>query len=284
MRLVSYGSPGRERPGILTDAGVIPAEDLEPGCGSVRGLLAGGPLARLVPRLQAWRGRPLPLSMLRLGPPVTEPRSIICIGLNYRSHALEQKKPWPKQPLLFAKTTSALAGCQDDLTLPENDPRLDYEVELAVVIGERTHRVLPEDALGRVAGYLVANDLSARRWQHEDGQWFRAKSCDGFLPCGPALVTPEEAGPIEAMRLTTEIRGEVLQDASAGDLIHGVPALISYISRHITLEPGDLILTGTPAGVGCWRTPPRYLAAGDAVTCAISGLGEVRTRILAGSA
>lgn len=281
MRLISHGHPGRERGGVLHGGGVVPLDELEPGVTSIRQVLAEGRLARVRERLEAYRGRPLPMTMLRLGPPVPDARTIICIGLNYRSHALEQKKPWPKQPLLFAKGPNALAGASDDIPLPDQDPRLDYEVELAVVIGTRARAVAEEEALAHVAGYMVANDVSARRWQHEDGQWFRAKSCDGFLPCGPALVTVDDAGPVEAMRLTTHVNGELVQDAPASDLIHPVPRLIAYISRHVTLEPGDIICTGTPAGVGCWRTPPRFLAAGDVVTCAITPLGEIRNRVAA---
>jgi 2-keto-4-pentenoate hydratase/2-oxohepta-3-ene-1,7-dioic acid hydratase in catechol pathway len=281
MRLVSYGVPGREKAGVLIGERVVPCEEMVANVGTMRAALAEGNLARLQEKAANWSGRAVPLSMLRLGPPVPDPRSIICVGLNYRSHALEQKKPWPKQPLLFAKSQNALAGPRDDVTIPENDPRLDYEVELAVVIGARTHRAEPAQAMAAVAGYMVANDLSARRWQHEDGQWYRAKSCDGFLPCGPAIVTPDEAGEVKDMRLTTHLGGELMQDAAASELIHGVPALIAYISRHITLEPGDVICTGTPAGVGCWRTPPRFLAAGETITCAISGVGELVNRLVA---
>jgi 2-keto-4-pentenoate hydratase/2-oxohepta-3-ene-1,7-dioic acid hydratase in catechol pathway len=282
MRLVSYGERGRERAGVIIGATVVAADALLPEApGTVRGLLEQGLLPRLAERSLRSSAVGLPLSLVRLGPPVTDPRKIICIGLNYRGHADEQKKPWPKVPLLFAKTPNTLAGCADDIVLPAEDCKPDYEVELAVVIGRSARRVAAGDALAHVAGFMVANDVSARRWQQDDGQWFRAKSSDTFFPCGPALVTPDEAGDIARMRLTTSIGGQVLQDALASDLIHGLPELIAYITRDITLEPGDIISTGTPAGVGCWRTPPRFLAAGDRVECAIEPLGALRNRVVA---
>ncbi|MBA2479365.1 MAG: fumarylacetoacetate hydrolase family protein [Planctomycetes bacterium] len=278
MRLVSFGARGAERAGVIVGENIVPAADLgEPG--TVRQLIAAGALADLASSARAFTGPTLPLVGVRLGPPVTDPGKIICVGLNYKGHADEQKKPWPTVPLLFAKTANTLAGCADDIVLPADDCRPDYEVELVVVIGMRTRRASAADAARSIAGYMVGNDVSARRWQHDDGQWFRAKSSDTFFPCGPALVTPDEAGPVCDMRLVTEIGGTVLQDARASDLIHPIAELIAYISRDITLEPGDLISTGTPAGVGCWRSPPRFLAPGDVVACAIEPLGRLRNRV-----
>jgi 2-keto-4-pentenoate hydratase/2-oxohepta-3-ene-1,7-dioic acid hydratase in catechol pathway len=282
MRLVSFGAPGAERAGLLVRDQVVPADALVPGAPTnVRELLADERLGQLAERAATWSGGGLPPASVRLGPPVADARKIICVGLNYRGHAEEQKKPWPKTPLLFAKTPNTLAGCADDIVLPAEDCRPDYEVELVVVIGRRARAVAAADASRCIAGFMVGNDVSARKWQQDDGQWFRAKSSDGFFPCGPALVTADEAGEIAAMRLTTVIGGATLQDALASDLIHGVAEVIAYASRDITLEPGDLISTGTPAGVGCWRTPPRFLAPGDLVECAISGLGVLRNRVVA---
>lgn len=281
MRLVSFGERGSEVAGVLVGERVVAVAELDPAAPrSVRGILAAGLTPRLAERARDARGG-VPVAQVRLGPPVTDPAKIICVGLNYRGHAEEQKKPWPKVPLLFAKTPNTLAGCADDIVLPREDCRPDYEVELAVVIGRRVRSVDAAHALDAVAGYMVANDVSARRWQQDDGQWFRAKSSDTFLPCGPALVTPDEAGPVAAMRLTTTIGGAVLQDALASDLIHPIADVIAYVSRDITLEPGDIISTGTPAGVGCWRTPPRFLAAGDLVECAIAPLGRLANRVVA---
>lgn len=290
MRLVSFGQRGDERAGILVDHGqaVVPVASLDPTLpDNVRLLIAGGHLPRLAMRLSAhsaaMHSNATRLSRvgLRLGPPVVDPGKIICIGLNYRGHAAEQDKPWPAQPLLFAKARSALAGPDDDIVLPREDCGPDYEVELIAVIGRGGRCIAEARALEHVAGWMVGNDVSARTWQKADGQWFRAKSCDTFLPCGPALVTADEVVDHRALRLTTAIAGTVMQDALASDLIHGVAALIAYISRDLTLEPGDLISTGTPAGVGCYRSPPRFLAPGDLVECAIGDLGTLRNRVVA---
>ncbi len=287
MRLVSFGERGAERAGILTADGaeVLPVRDLDASLpGSVRGLIAGNHLGRLAERARGAKLRGVPRAQVRLGPPITDPGKIVCVGLNYKGHATEQNKPWPEKPLLFAKATTALAGCEDDIELPVENPNVDYEVELVVAIGARGRRVAEADAWRHVAGYLVGNDVSARTWQHGDGQWFRAKSCDTFFPCGPALVTADEIPDPGALRLTTRIDGAELQNALASDLIHDIPRLIAYISRDLTLEPGDLISTGTPAGVGCYRTPPRFLKPGDLVECTIDGtvaLGRLRNRVVA---
>ncbi len=291
MRLVSFGDRGYERAGVLSPDGthIIPVALLDPALpDQVRTLIAGAHLPRLATLAGRCSERGIPLAGVRLGPPVTDPGKVVCIGLNFKGHAAEQDKPWPEQPLLFAKAPTALCGPHDDIVLPSDDCGPDYEVELVVVIGRRARRVTAVEALSYVAGYCVGNDVSARRWQKSDGQFFRAKSCDTFFPCGPALVTPDEIVDLAALRLTTRIAGpagdELLQDATAADLIHDVPALIAYISRFMTLEPGDLISTGTPAGVGCYRTPPRFLAPGDVVTCAIDGqcpLGRLVNRVVA---
>ena len=279
MRLVSFGEPGSERPGLLVDQAIVPLHELAPDAPrSARALLAAG-LATFAPALAAYRGPRLSVAGVRLGPPVPDAGKIICIGLNYKDHAREQDKPWPLEPLLFCKTPNTLAGPHDAIRHPAGDVFLDYEVELAVVIAQRARGVSAGDAPAHIAGYMVANDVSARRWQRGDGQWYRGKSCDTFLPCGPALVTPDELPPVAQLRLTTTVDGEVLQDALAAELIHDIPALIAYISRDITLEPGDIISTGTPAGVGTFRTPPRALAVGSLVVCAIDGLGELRNRV-----
>jgi 2-keto-4-pentenoate hydratase/2-oxohepta-3-ene-1,7-dioic acid hydratase in catechol pathway len=286
MRLVSFGERGAERPGVLSPdrTRVIPLHELDPALPpTVRGILAGGHLSQLAERIRRDTSRGIALANVRLGPPVTDPGKVICIGLNFKGHAAEQGKPWPEQPLLFAKAPSALCGPHDDIVLPAEDCGPDYEVELVVVIGRRGRGIAATEAMSHIAGYCIGNDVSSRRWQKSDGQFFRAKSCDTFFPCGPALVTTDEVGDPTALRLTTTIAGEVLQDATAADLIHDVPALISYISRFMTLEPGDLISTGTPAGVGCYRTPPRFLRPGDVVACAIradADLGALANRVV----
>jgi 2,4-didehydro-3-deoxy-L-rhamnonate hydrolase len=287
MRLVSFGTRGEERAGILRTQArrVLPVRALDPSLpDNVRALIAGGHLPRLRALTGQARDAGIPLDDVRLGPPVTDPSKIVCIGLNFKGHAAEQGKPWPEQPLLFAKAPSALCGPDDDIVLPEEDCGPDYEVELVAVVGRRTRDVARADALAHLAGWCVGNDVSGRRWQKNDGQFFRAKSCDTFFPCGPALVTTDEIADHTALRLTTRIGDDLLQDATAADLIHDVPTLIAYISRFMTLEPGDLISTGTPAGVGCYRTPPRFLRAGDTVRCAIAGavdLGMLANRVVA---
>ena len=251
---------------------------------NVRALIAGQHLSRVASLLTTSAETGIALTDVRLGPPVTDPGKVVCVGLNFKGHATEQNKPWPEQPLLFAKAPTALCGPSDDIVLPDEDCGPDYEVELVVVIGRRARQVSTADALSHVAGYCVGNDVSGRRWQKSDGQFFRAKSCDTFFPCGPALVTADEISDLSALRLTTRIGDALLQDDTAADLIHDVPTLIAYISRFMTLEPGDLISTGTPAGVGCYRTPPRFLRPGDLISCAISGavdLGCLSNRVVA---
>jgi 2,4-diketo-3-deoxy-L-fuconate hydrolase len=287
MRVVSFGERGREQAGVLSADGtrVLPVAVLDPSLPTnVRALIAGYHLPRLAAQLQCTDDRGVALAEVRLGPPVTDPSKVVCIGLNFKGHAAEQNKPWPEQPLLFAKAPTALCGPTDDIVLPDEDCGPDYEVELVAVIGQRARNVTAANALTYVAGYCVGNDVSGRKWQKSDGQFFRAKSCDTFFPCGPALVTADEITNLPALRLTTRIGDDLLQDATAADLIHDVPTLIAYISRFMTLEPGDLISTGTPAGVGCYRTPARFLRAGDTVTCAINGtvdLGRLVNRVVA---
>ena len=281
MRIVSFGAKGEERPSILLGDGILPVEALGGDWPrTTRGLLRGGRLADLATAAATCVTRVDPATV-RLGPPIPHAGKIICIGLNYADHAAEQGKEHPKEPLLFAKTANTLSGCADGIPHPKAEVFLDYEVELVVCIGRTATAVPREHALDHVAGFMVGNDVSARRWQRGDGQWYRGKSCDGFFPCGPALVTPDEVGPIRDLRLTTTVNGEIRQDATASLLIHDVAALIAHISADITLEPGDLIFTGTPCGVGCFRTPPVALRPGDEVVCAISGLGELCNRVVA---
>lgn len=288
MRLVSFGERGREQAGVLSTDGtrIIPVTALDASLpDNVRALIAGHHLPRIASLLACSDATGIARQDVRLGPPITDPSKIVCIGLNFKGHAAEQNKPWPEQPLLFAKAPSALAGPHDDIVLPDEDCGPDYEVELVAVIGRRARRVTAVEALAHVAGWCVGNDVSGRRWQKSDGQFFRAKSCDTFFPCGPALVTSDEVTDLASLRLTTRIDDELLQDATVADLIHDVPTLIAYISRFMTLEPGDLISTGTPAGVGCYRTPPRFLCAGDTVRCGITGavdLGVLTNRVTTG--
>jgi 2-keto-4-pentenoate hydratase/2-oxohepta-3-ene-1,7-dioic acid hydratase in catechol pathway len=211
-----------------------------------------------------------------------EPSKIVCIGLNYMDHIRESRLDVPKVPLVFAKFPSSLAGPTDPIRIPADlTARVDWEVELAVVIGRRARDVAPEDALDHVFGYTVANDVSARDLQFSDGQWVRAKSLDTFCPVGPVVVTADEVGDPQALRLTTRVNGELVQDATTDLMVFDVAALISFCSRSFTLEPGDLLLTGTPWGCGEFMEPKRSLSDGDVVECAIEGIGALRNPVSA---
>ncbi len=236
-----------------------------------------------------------PLEGLEPAPILLAPTKIVCVGLNYREHAAEGGRDAPTRPLLFAKFSNAIVGDGDPVIRPEGTHALDLEVELGVVIGRRARRVSREDAMGHVAGYVVVNDISARDWQGNpqalregekgDGQWLRAKGSDTFLPMGPMLVTTDEVDPAAGLRLRSwriDDTGleHLMQDGTTADMIHDVPALVAFISSVITLEPGDLVATGTPSGVGVFRDPPIFLEPGDAVRCEVEGIGSVENPIL----
>jgi 2-keto-4-pentenoate hydratase/2-oxohepta-3-ene-1,7-dioic acid hydratase in catechol pathway len=242
----------------------------------------------------------IPMAAVRTLAPV-EPLKIVCVGLNYRDHVAEGAgREAPEWPLLFAKFGNAVVGDGDAIVRPEGTHALDLEVELGVVIGRRARRVSVDDAMAHVAGYVVVNDISARDWQGSkpalaegqkgDGQWLRAKGSDTFLPMGPVFVTADELDPAAGLRLRSwRIPGpgrdgagepQLMQDGSTADLLFGIPELIAFISRHITLEPGDVIATGTPSGVGVFRDPPVFLEPGDRVRCEIEGIGSVENPIV----
>jgi len=214
--------------------------------------------------------------------PIERPAKIICVGLNYRDHAEEQGVELPKAPLFFAKYTTALIGPGDPIVIPPAVTQCDYEAELGVVIGSRVRNVSRENALEAVHGYICANDVSARDLQFADGQWTRGKSPDTFCPVGPSIVPAAEISDPHALRIRAIVSGEVLQDSTTANLIFGVDEIISYASQTSTLEPGDLILTGTPAGVGVFRDPKRLLQPGDEVTIEIEGLGALTNPVIAG--
>jgi len=213
--------------------------------------------------------------------PIERPGKIVCVGLNYRAHAEEQGAKLPERPMLFAKWPTALAGPGDPIPLPSITQAVDYEGELAVVIGSHVKGVSAGNALEAVRGYLCANDVTARDLQKADRQFTRSKSLDGFCPIGPALVPAAEVGDPQALRLRTLVNGEVRQDTSTADMIFGVAELIAFVSEAITLEPGDLLLTGTPSGVGVFRDPPLFLADGDEVTVEIERVGSLTNPVRA---
>ncbi|MEJ5253598.1 MAG: fumarylacetoacetate hydrolase family protein [Chthonomonadetes bacterium] len=216
-------------------------------------------------------------------PPVTRPQKILAIGANYREHCAESGMPIPQKPIVFVKVTSALTAHGEAIVYPRITQELDYEGELAVVIGRRARRVSEEEAMHYVAGYTIMNDVSARDLQRTEGQWSRAKGCDTFAPCGPWLVTADEIADPHNLRIETFVNGEVRQQASTGDMIFAIPKLIAHIAAGITLLPGDIITTGTPAGVGVYRQPKGLLQPGDEVVIRIEGIGELRNHVVAES-
>lgn len=217
-----------------------------------------------------------------LAAPVRRPGKILAVGLNYLQHIAEVGKPRPTSPMIFAKYPSAVTGPTDPIELnPELTAEVDYEVELAVVIGRRARNVRAEHALEHVLGYCVANDVSARDLQRQEAQISRSKGLDTFCPLGPWITTSDEVGDPHALRLTTTVNGESRQDSTTGDLLFGVDQLIAHLSRTSSLEPGDVILTGTPSGVGSGLTPPRYLQEGDVVVCEVQNLGRLENHVVA---
>jgi 2-keto-4-pentenoate hydratase/2-oxohepta-3-ene-1,7-dioic acid hydratase in catechol pathway len=211
---------------------------------------------------------------------VERPQKIVCVGLNYRDHAEEQRVALPERPLLFAKWPNTLIADGDQIRIPPVTRQVDYEAELGVVIDQRARRVPAVDALDFVRGYVVANDVSARDLQFTDGQWVRGKSLDTFLPVGEPVPASEVADP-QALRIRAVLNGKVMQDSSTADMVFGVAEIVSFVSEAITLEPGDLILTGTPAGVGAFRTPPVWLQAGDEITIEIDTVGSITNPVVA---
>jgi 2-keto-4-pentenoate hydratase/2-oxohepta-3-ene-1,7-dioic acid hydratase in catechol pathway len=214
--------------------------------------------------------------------PIERPQKIICLGLNYRDHAEEQGVDLPEKPLLFAKWPNTLIGPGEAIVIPPAVEKCDYEAELAVVLGARARRVSKENAFEAVRGYLCANDVSARDLQFGDGQWTRGKSVDTFCPVGPQLVPAAEVTDPHDLRIRALVNGEVLQDSTTANLVFGIDEIISFASQTVTLEPGDLILTGTPAGVGIFRKPPRLLQPGDEVTIEIEGIGSLTNPVVSG--
>jgi 2-keto-4-pentenoate hydratase/2-oxohepta-3-ene-1,7-dioic acid hydratase in catechol pathway len=214
--------------------------------------------------------------------PIARPGKIVCVGLNYRDHAEEQGIEVPPRPLLFAKWPSSVVGPGEAIVLPSVTREVDYEAELGVVIRAQARGVRADDALDVVAGYVCVNDVTARDLQFSDGQWTRAKSLDTFCPVGPELVPASEIADPQNLAIRCSVSGEVLQDSSTTHMIFGVAEIVAFVSEAITLEPGDLIATGTPAGVGYTRTPPRFLAPGDTVTVEVEGVGALTNPVLAG--
>ena len=286
MKLIRYGLPGQEKPGILQ--GDQRYDVAAFGEDYTEAFFATDGLRRLAEFVQAQAGRlPAVPATERLGPPVARPSKIVCIGLNYSDHAREMGAPLPTEPVVFLKATSALSGPNDDIRLPRHSVKTDWEVELAVVVGRRAAYVAEADALDYVAGYVLHHDVSERAFQLErGGTWDKGKGCDTFAPLGPFLATPDEVadpaghGP-HNLRLWLRVNGQPRQEGTTANLIFKVPFLLAYVSQFMTLLPGDIISTGTPAGVGMGLTPPQYLQAGDVVELGIEGLGTARQVVCA---
>ena len=284
MKLIRFGEPGNERPGlILPDGRRVDVSGF--GADYDEAFFGSGGLGRLADWL-AMDGRSAPevRDDVRLGPSVCRPSKIVCIGLNYRDHARETGQALPAEPIIFFKATTALSGPNDDVIIPKGSTKTDWEVELAVVIGRRASYVERDAVLagGHVAGYVLHNDYSERAFQLErGGQWVKGKSCDTFAPLGPFLATPDEIPDVHNLRMWLKVNDETKQSGSTKDLVFDVPALVSYVSQFMTLLPGDVISTGTPAGVGLGQKPPRFLAPGDVVELGIEGLGSSRQQLRA---
>jgi 2-keto-4-pentenoate hydratase/2-oxohepta-3-ene-1,7-dioic acid hydratase in catechol pathway len=283
MKLIRSGPAGRERPGVLLDDGdridvSALADDFD------EAFFAGDGIVQL----QRWlldhsAGAPRFDPAARLGAPIGRPSKIVCIGLNFRDHAEESGMPLPAEPVIFFKSTTAVCGSSDDVVIPRGGTKLDWEVELAVVIGRRTSYVTAEQALTHVAGYALHNDYSERGFQMErGGQWVKGKSADTFAPLGPFLATTDDIVNPGRLPMWLSVNGARVQDSNTSQMIFDVPTLVSYVSQFMTLLPGDVISTGTPSGVGLGVKPvPRYLRPGDVVTLGIEGLGTQRQEVVA---
>ncbi len=282
MKLLRYGPPGAEKPGLLDSDGHV--RDLSGVVADISGdvLLHEGLAAlRILDPSRRRRVVGPPLDDLRLGPCVGGIGKFICIGLNYADHAAESGMPIPEEPIIFNKWTSAICGPNDPIQVPRGSEKTDWEVELGVVIGAPGVYIEEADAMDHVAGFCVINDVSERDFQlHRAGSWDKGKGCDTFGPTGPWLVTPDEVGDVDALDMWLDVDGERMQSGSTATLIFKVPHLVAYCSRFMSLQPGDVISTGTPPGVGMGKTPPRYLKGGETVSLGIAGLGEQRSRVL----
>lgn len=275
MKIVCYRAAGALRLGELAGEQVRPLSG--PLANSCEQLDA---LAKVHAGVSRPQGAAHPLTEVELLAPVPRPGKVICVGLNYRDHAAESGMPVPASPIYFAKFSSCVIGPGAPVPLPSRSTQVDYEAEMAIVIGARARSVSEAEARRHVLGYACFNDVSARDFQFADGQWIRGKACEGFGPLGPSIATCEEISDPHNLRIGIRVNGRTLQDSSTSQLVFGVDALVSFISRHVTLEPGDVIATGTPPGVGFARKPPVFLQAGDVMEVEIEGLGVLRNPVV----
>lgn len=278
MKLIRFGAASQEKPGVqLPDGKRIDVSGF--GEDYTEGFFTRDGVNRLKAWLQTHQAScPVISNETRLGPPVYRPSKIICIGLNYSDHATESNMQLPPEPVVFFKATTAICGPNDKLVIPKNSMKTDWEVELAVVIGKKASYIEETDAQQYIAGYMLHNDYSERAFQLErSGQWVKGKSCDTFAPIGPFLATPDEISDLDNLRLWLTVNGKKMQDGNSKNLVFKIPFLISYVSQFMTLLPGDIISTGTPAGVGLGQKPePIYIKEGDVIELGIDGLGTSR--------
>jgi 2,4-diketo-3-deoxy-L-fuconate hydrolase len=271
MHIIRFGPKGEEKPGLLKKDRIVNLRRIFPDIPDIgESFFRAGWLKKI-----STISDPGEKLDVRLGCPVHRPSKIICLGLNYKDHKTESGLDLPTRPLPFCKTPNTLNGPFDPIMLPRGSGKIDWEVELAVVIGKKANYISKEDAMDYIAGFTVMNDVSGREAQFSDDQWYRGKSFDTFAPMGPALVTTDEIPDVDNLRLTATVDGVVMQDGNTGDLIFDIPYLIEYISQDITLIPGDIISTGTPSGVGIFRNPPVVLESGNVVECTIEGIGSI---------
>lgn len=278
MKLVRYGKPGKEKPGLIDAEGKI--RDISHIVDDIDAVALS---PKMMSRLSRARMSTLPVvrGKPRLGACVARPVNFIAVGLNFADHAAETGSPIPAEPILFNKAPNCIVGPNDDVMIPKGSQKLDWEVELAIVIGQRASYVAERNAMDYVAGFCICNDVSERHFQTErSGQWMKGKSAPTFGPLGPFLVTPDEIKNVQKLDMWLDVNGERMQTGSTATMIFGVKHLISYISHFMVLEPGDVITTGTPPGVGMGMKPPHYLKAGDTVSLGIEGLGMQAQRVV----
>jgi 2,4-didehydro-3-deoxy-L-rhamnonate hydrolase len=276
MKLVRFGEKGKEKPGLCKDGNVVDLRKIFPKIPDV------GERFFRENWLEKIAGVEDPGQKIkdRIGCPIHAPSKIICLGKNYAEHAKEGGFENPDRPLIFCKTLNTLNGPFDPIILPKSSGKIDWEVELAIIIGKEGKRISKAQAMDYIAGFTVMNDVSGREAQFSDSQWFRGKSFDGFAPAGPVMVTPDEIGDVNNLRITATVDGKIMQDGNTRDMIFDVFTIIEDISEDITLVPGDIISTGTPAGVGIFRDPPVVLKPGNVVECYVENIGTIVNKVL----
>ena len=276
MKFVRFGEKGKEKPGLWKDGNIVDLKKIFPDIPDIGEVF----FRENWPEKIAEINDPGQALKDRIGCPIHAPSKIICLGKNYAEHAKEGGFENPDKPLIFCKTPNALNGPFDPIIIPQSSGQIDWEVELAIIIAKQGKRIRKTEAWDYIAGFTVMNDVSGREAQFSDSQWFRGKSFDGFAPVGPFLVTPDEIGDVNNLRLTAKVDGEIMQDGNTRDMIFDVSTIIEDISEDITLIPGDIISTGTPAGVGIFRDPPVVLKPGNVVECYIENIGTIINQVI----